>query len=285
MGRRRLLIVVVLALSVPLAGCSALDTGATPTATEPGETNGTVPDNTSEQAVEAIASIEKYSVEATETRIVIGPQRQIIEIEQRADVDRADRRLYLAANRTAAGRTVAVDTYLVNETVYERSPAYVTQFSAEWIKVDTDGNFTRAFRVADPLTSQTRVLETASFEANGTETVGGRDAYRIETDSNPERLEELLAELVGGPASAFNESTYSIEDAAFTFWIATDTNRPLRVTGDLESQVATQGQQVTLQQSFAFEYDYETAVSIDLPDAASNAVSLSEALNGTSPGT
>lgn len=281
--RRRLLLAVVLAVMISVAGCSALDTGGTSTATEPEGTDGTVSGDTSERASEAIGSVQNYHVEGSETRTVIGPQRQTIEIDQRIDVNREDQRLHVAANQTALGQTVAVDTYLVNETVYERSPAYVQRFSTEWIEVDTEGNVTRAFRAADPLVRQARVLETASFEANGTETIDGQEVSRIEAEVDPERLEDLLAEVIGGPGSGFNESTYSLTNATYTFWIATDTNRPLRVSGELESQVVTQGQEVTLRQSFDFEYDY-TSVSIDLPDAASNAVPISEIINGTGPG-
>jgi hypothetical protein len=284
MTRHRLVFAVVLALSVPLAGCSALDAGGTPTATTTGGENGTVPDGVSDRAAEAIESVETYRVDATETRTIVGAQTQVIEIEQSADVDRTDHRLHRAGNQSVGGRTVAVDTYLVNETVYQRSPAFVRQFSAEWIEVDTGGNFTRAFEVADPINRHHRVLETASFAADGTETIAGKEAYRIETESDPERLEDLFAELIAGPTSGFNESTYSLNDATYTFWIDAETDRPLRVAGSLESQVASRGRQVTLQQSFTFAYDYESAVSIDLPEAASNAVSLSGALNGTSPG-
>ncbi len=283
MERQRLLFVVILALSVTLAGCSALDTGETPTASDPGNTTSTVASSTSEQAIEAIRSVEDYSVEGSETRTLIGPQRQTVEIDQRIDVNREDGRLHIAANQTALGQTVASDTYLVNETAYQRSPAFVQRFATEWIEVDTQGNVTQAFRAADPLVRQAQILETASFEANGTETIDGREVRRIEGEVDPEQLEDLLAEVIGGPGSRFNESTYSVTGATYTFWIATDTNRPLRVTGDLESQVMSQGQQVTLIQSFDFEYDY-ASVSIDLPEAASGAVPLSEALNGTNSG-
>ncbi|MFB6228654.1 MAG: DUF6612 family protein [Halobacteriales archaeon] len=285
MRRQRLLFAVVLALSVTLAGCSALDTGGDQTDAGPGETNGTIPDDISEQVIESIASVEKYRVEATQTQTIIGPQRQSVETEQRVDVNRADQRLHRTTNQTVLGRTIRTDTYLANETVYQRSPVYVQQFSTEWIEVDTEGNVTRAFRAADPLARQSRVLETASFEANGTETIDGRDVYRIEADADPEQLEDLFAELVGGPGTQFNESTYSLTDATYTFRVAADTNRPLRVTGELESQVVAQGQEVTLRQSFDFEYNYTSSVSIDLPEAASSAVPLSEILNGTDPGT
>jgi hypothetical protein len=291
MERQRLLFVVMIALSVTLAGCSALDSGETPTGADPGDVTNTSPDamtstvspGTSEQAVKAMRSVEDYRVEGSETRTVIGPQRRTVEINQRIDVNRETQRLHIAANQTVLGQTVAADTYLVNETVYQRSPGFVQQFATEWIEVDTERNVTQAFRGADPLVRQARILETASFEANGTETIDGRDVRRIEGEVDPEQLEDLLAEVIGGPGSQFNESTYSVTSATYTFWIATDTNRPLRATGDLESQVAAQGQQVTLRQSFDFEYEY-ASVSIDLPEAASSAVPLSEALNDTNTG-
>jgi hypothetical protein len=281
MRRRRLLVAVVLALMISFAGCSAFGDGGTDVG--PGDTNGTVPDDVSDQRINAMESVGDYRVEATEARTIIGPQRQTIEINQRIDVSREDQGLHIAANQTALGRTVTTDTYLVNETVYQRSPAFVQRFATEWIEVDTEGNVTQAFRAADPLVRQARILETASFEANGTETIDGRDVHRIEAEFDSEGLEDLFAEVVGGPGSQFNESTYSLTGATYTFWIASDTNRPLRVTGELESQVVAQGQQVTLRQSFDFEYDY-ASVSIDLPEAASSAIPLSEALNDTNTG-
>ncbi|MFB6295503.1 MAG: hypothetical protein ABEH66_01520 [Halobacteriales archaeon] len=288
MTRTRTLFAVVAALLIASAGCSSIGSQGSP-AGDPEETPtaGTPTPDGEEiraSAVDAMDAVETYRVVANESRTVIANRAQEILIEQTVTVDRTSGSLHVAANQSVAGRTIALDIYLVDGTLYQRSRAYVRQFSTEWLEVDTVENVSRVRTALDPLRRQQRLLEATNVTINGTETVDGTETYRLETSSDPERLEEVFAEQVSGPGSQLNESTYSISNASFTFWISTETTRPVKAVGAIDSTVSARGQTVSLEQSFSFQYDYESEASVDLPEGAESAVPLSEALNGTGTG-
>jgi len=287
MTRSRTLFAIVAALLIASAGCSSIGSQASPADPDESPAAGTsTPDGEEIQAsaVDAMDAVETYRVEVNESRTVVANLERQIAIEQTVTVDRESGSLHVAANQSAAGQTVALDIYLVDGTLYQRSPAYVRQFSTEWLEVDTAENLTLVRDALDPLGRHQRILEATDVTFNGTETVDGSQVYRLETTSDPDRLEDVFAEQVSGPGNQLNESTYSISNASFTFWISTETNRPVKAEGAIDSTVSAQGRTVSLEQALSFRYDYESDSSVELPEAAKDAVPLSEALNGTGAG-
>jgi len=288
MTRTRPLFAVVAALLIASAGCSSIGSQASPADGSSGTPTAGTPTPDGEEiranAVDAMDAVETYRVEANESRTVVANLERQIAIEQTVTVDRTSGSLHVAANQSAAGRTIAIDIYLVDGTLYQRSPVYVRQFSTEWLEVDTAENLTLVRDALDPIRRHQRILEATEVTLNGTETVDGTETYRLETTSDSERLEEVFAEQVSGPGSQLNESTYSISSASFTFWISTETNRPVKAEGALDSTVSAQGETVSLEQAFSFRYDYASEASVELPAAAEGAVPLSEALNDTGTG-
>ena len=288
------MLVVVAALLIALAGCSSIGSQGSPTATPGGDTpsetatSSETPTPKAEQlrgqVVEAMDDAEQYRVRANESRTVVANLAQELSIEQDVAVDRATGNLHVDVTQSSGGRTVNVDHYVVDDTLYQRNPGFVQQFSTEWAVVDTVENLTRLRQVLDPLRRQQRILEVSEVTYNGTETVDGTEVYRLETTSAPERLEDLFVEQVAGPGSQVNESAYSISNASFTFWVSSETNLPVTVTGQLDSSISSQGQTVSLEQSFSFAYDHDASVSIELPEEADGAVRLSEALNESAGG-
>lgn len=289
MNRRAIAIAVLAVLAIALAGCSSIgpdgNSTTTPTGTTLDETDGGADaDAIKKQAIDAMAGTEQYRVDAEESRTLIANLRQQVQIEQTIRVDRSNRRFHASTTQSTRGQTVEVDTYLLNATIYERHPAYVRQFSTAWLSIDVSGNESLAWRARDALTRQRRVLEVAEPRLNGTARLDGTEAYRLEASPDLDRLEAAFAEVFAGSTGSLNESAYEIDDGEFTFYVATDSGRPLRVTGQLNSTISRQGTTVTLRQSFDFVYDYGAPVSIELPEAAEDAVPLSEALNESTAG-
>jgi hypothetical protein len=288
MTRHRTLLVVVAALLIVFAGCSSIGSQGSPTATPaegtPSETATPEAEQLRGQAVDAMDEVEQYRVRANESRTVVANLEQQLSIEQDVAIDRATGNLHVDVTQSSGQRTVNVDNYVVNDTLYQRNPGFVEQFSTEWAVVDTVENLTRLRQALDPLWRQQRILEVSEAAYNGTETVDGTRVHRLETTSAPERFEDFFVEQVAGPGSQMNESSYSISNASFTFWVSSETYRPVKVAGRMNSSIASRGQTVSLEQSFSFEYDYGASVSIELPEEADSAVRLSEALNDTAGG-
>lgn len=287
MTRHRILLVVVAALLIAFAGCSSIGSqgSPTPTAAE-GTPTETTPDagQLRGQAVDAIGDVEQYQVRANESRTVVANLEQELSIEQDVAINRTTGNIHVDATQSTDARTVTVDNFVVNDTLYQRNPGFVQQFSTEWALVDTVENLTRLRQALDPLRRQQRILEVSEVTYNGTGAVDGMEVYRLETTSAPERLEDLFVEQLAGPGNQINESAYSISNASFTFWVSSETYRPAKVTGRMDSTISQQGQTVSIEQSFSFEYDYDASVSIELPEEADSAVRLSEALNESQGG-
>lgn len=285
---RRVVVVVGIAGLLVLAGCSGLGgDGAAPMPTDDGD--GTEPTPTdggdgvdadvdSEQlrsdALSAIAAVETYRIRATQETLVSGPRDRESSITDRAAIDRTSRELRRNRTLVAAGREIESTTYVVDRTLYSRSDVYVQQYSAEWIRSDASENFSRTWRLQDVLGQLERVLENADgVVVTGVETVDGREAYRTRVDISPEAFRGVLLDVVGiAPEETEGLTVDSVE---YVYWLDTETARPLRTTTELSFSVTLQGQTFDQTVSTDTTYVYDD-VSIDLPEAAEDAVNVSD---------
>lgn len=117
-----------LALWAVVAGCSGPggDAGATPTATPPPDVDAAA---VAEQARAFAADVAAYNGTSTlnVTQQANNVNRTVdVHIERR--VDRASNRLMLRQTSSVAGQTSEVGIWLVNETLYQRSEAFVRTF-------------------------------------------------------------------------------------------------------------------------------------------------------------
>lgn len=283
----RAAIAILVAVAMVTAGCGSIGTqgdgtaSPTGTAAQPGTSSTVSGEALKQRAIAAMDGVQRYRVEAEESRVVEANLVRELSVGQVTRVDRPARELHVSMTQQTQGRSVESEIYLLNETLYQRHPQFVRQFSTAWISVNLSGNASRAWEARDALARQQAILEVAEPRRNGTEAIDGVDAYRLEASPDLDRLERVFAELVTGTAGSLNESTYNISDSQFTFWIAEGSDRPVRVSGHMNSTLSGPRQTIHLQQEVTFEYEYESTVSIELPDAAADAVPLAEALNGT----
>jgi hypothetical protein len=256
-----------------LAGCS---TGAGPASATTGESPDVDPTTVRERALDAAAGVETYRVEANTTLTRSGASlARTARTESVGVFDRATRRLRVNQTTRSPAGTQRVQTYLVDGTLYQHSPAFVRRYGAEWIK-QTVGDAASAWDGLDTLARQRALLNASTVSVTRTATVDGTEAYVLAADTDEAAFGDAARQ--AGLAGAGN-----VTDAAATMWVARDSGRLLRSETTLNASATVQGRQVRVDQSLTVEFDYRD-VSVGLPEAASTAVNATQAAGGAAMG-
>lgn len=266
---------LLLVALVLLAGCSTGNSG-TPTAEPAGSNTSTLVDD----AVAAADAVETYRVESDQSMTIVANLRQQVDVKQNLTVDRAARKLHAVSSQTQMGTTQESEVYLVNGTQYVYSPAYAQQFSSAWIKIPPSGNASESWRQQDALTQHRRIMNGSDFARNGTATIDGREAVRLETTNVGPVMERIVGEQLSR-IPQLSDASFEVKNGSYTFWIDAETHRPLRVVGWINSSITAGGQSIGLRQRMSFDYAYDGSISIELPQAAEDAITLEEATNSS----
>lgn len=268
---RRRLIVLGLVAIVALAGCGGLSGGdgtATPTeTTSPTETGPPEASTIVEQTASKLENVDSFQMNAVWNSTVSSPNG-----ERKSNatvttyVDRKTDRIQVEQSVRAAGQSATAETYLVDEMVYRHNPRLAQQYGAEWVKADASGNVSQQFRRNDELMGHRAMLENASVTVNGTETVSGSEAYRLEVDVNETAMEMFYG---------FDQTPVNITELSTTVWVDAASNRILRTDGVMTQTTTIAGQTATTTLDYDERFKY-VDVSITLPDAADTAVSIDQ---------
>ncbi|NHN60622.1 MULTISPECIES: LppX_LprAFG lipoprotein [Halorussus] len=288
---RRTLVALLLASLVVLAGCSgsgtdpATTTDATtvdPTTTGSAEADGPSTATSADAAavkraaVSAMADVETYRIDANIVTLISSNnvERRTVTNSTGA-VDRTERELRINRTARVAGRSNSVSTYVVNRTLYQRSPQLTRAFSSKWVQRNLSGNFSQRWSSLDTLTRQRELLNISDVELVGRETVDGTAAYVLEATPDAERYANLSA-------NVSTRSVGTVENVSVTYWIAEDSHLPVRSNTTINSTVSVRGRQMDLHQELTLRFSgYGDDVSVRLPPAAETAVSLEDRLNAT----
>ena len=222
--------------------------------------------------VAAMEATEQYSVEATieRTQTVNGVTRGAT-IESTGVFDRDARRLQVSQTTTGNRGSVTVDTYLVEDTLYQHSPAFTRAYGAEWVKQPVE-NVSARWRTLDTLSRQRFVLTNASVTVRGATTVDGTEVYVLDLDVDEAAYGQVLQNRLG---DANGNVSVSVEEATFQYVVAADSGRLRSSTGTVESTVTASGQTASLSERVELLFSgYGESVSVSLPDAADGAVNL-----------
>ncbi|WP_435177407.1 DUF7537 family lipoprotein [Halorussus sp. AFM4] len=285
---QRALVALLLAVLVVLAGCSgggtdpATDTAAPDaTATTDGSDGPSTVESANATAVKrdalsAMADVETYRIDARIVTVVSSNnvERRTVTNSTGA-VDRAERELRIDRTARVAGRSSSVSTYVVDRTLYQRSPQFTRAFSSKWIQRNISANFSQRWSALDTLTRQRELLNISDVELVGRETVDGTETYVLRATPDPERYAELSADVT-------NRRVGEVRNVSVTYWLATDTYRPVKSNTTIDSTVSVRGREMDLHQELTLRLSgYGDDVSIRLPPAAETAVSLGDRLNAT----
>lgn len=266
--------VAVLAVILLLAGCLG---GGSPTATDTGNrtaaADGTVPsaDTVRSQTLQAMSEVDAYVAvqHVTTVRNGDGQNRTTVQVEY--TVNRTTHALN-ATRRTTRGRTRVVDRYVVNETLYQRSDAFLEQYDSEWIRRDVSDGFDRQWKLFDQLWRYRFMLDSASLSPVETTTLGGEDVYVLRASVDTVEMNAALREALDLPPQTGQTVDPNMNLTA-TFWIDTETYRPLRVERTLSGTQTVEGETVPFERDINSTFAYRN-VSVSLPSGADGAQSV-----------
>jgi len=284
----RRLLPLLLAVLVVLSGCNGIGlpgTGDDPgtdanATTTPAPTPGAPGKDVTAESVRAEAlaaseAVETYRLRANQTTQYV-ELNQTVEATVTGAFDRTVRDAALNQSQTAAGISFAVETYVdgENETLYQYSPAYVQEYDSRWVKSDLSGNFSAAWDGFDTLARQRALLNASNVTLDGVERVGGTDVYVLNATA-PESSYDALGLGTGANTNVSNVSA--------TFYVSTETSRLVGSTVDVTGTQRASDRTLTFERTADLRFvGYGESVSVDVPDAASGAVSVG---NATAPET
>lgn len=315
--RNSKLLLAAVAVAVVLAGCSGGGGGQTPTATPADRTvtatatdGGSATDGTAttdnggtattgdggtttttesapaldaselrSAATAAIAETDTYAIVGNVSTVLSGPATQETSQTVRTVVDREAREFRRNVTATVMGRESESTAYLVDRTLYLGSQANVRQYSSEWIKLDVSANFSSYWASQDTLGQMRSLLANASgFEVTGTDAVDGTQTAVLSVDLGPSEFESVFGDSAGFQLG----SNVTVNAANYTLQVATDDGRLLGASSRVNTTVSIRGQSFQQNTNTTFRFDYDVAGAVTLPDAAEDAVNVSE---GSSAGT
>lgn len=225
-----------------------------------------------EDVLAALDAVETYRVNATfhRTQTANGVTRNVT-VESQSVFDRSARELRTRETTTGAGQSVSSTTYLVNGTLYQRSPQFVQAYSSQWVRVPVE-NVSERWRMLDTVTRQRWALSNASVSVLGGRTVDSTEAYVLEVDVDEAAYNRLLENRLAQPGA---NVSVNVSEARFRYTVAADSGRLIESTGTVQSTLTGQGQSVALEERFTLRFHgYGDPVSVTLPEAADTAVDI-----------
>lgn len=267
---RSVLLPALVALLAVTAGCGGVLPGAddgTP-ATDDGGDGGDLPpaEQVKADALAAIDGVETYRTNGSVVTVYTGGVDRTINATVEGRFDRTDRRAYINQTQSVLGRSVVVETYVVDGTVYQHSDQYVQRFDSEWIRTEA-GNDSRTWDRYDTLSRQRALLNVSNVSVAGTERVDGTETYVLEAEPDPDRLDEL-----GLNASRGN---FEVRNVSATFYVATDSGRLVRSTTRLVGETTARDQTIQVDQQVDLRFTgYGDPVEVQLPEGADDAVAV-----------
>ncbi|WP_256296302.1 hypothetical protein [Haloarchaeobius salinus] len=180
-------------------------------------------------------------------------------------IDAAQRRLVVDQTVQSQGRTVNQSTYLLNDSLYIRSPALERQYGSQWVTQNVSERYDQLWRNRSALRLHTDLLNvTENLTVTGTETVRGEETYVLSLRPSDAELAELSGvNFGGGEVHAFDA----------TFYVSTETSLVVRSDIHVNETVSVSGQ--ALQQVVDVRRDfvaYDRNVTVALPPEADDAV-------------
>jgi hypothetical protein len=268
--RRTSLATIALVAVLALAGCTGALTGDGGD-TLAGEEPQIAAENVTADAIAAIEAVEAYRLESNSTIVqTVNNVERERQIQSETRIDRADREVHASTTVSARGQTLAIDVYLVNETMYERNQRYVRQFSSEWVRYDVADNISDVWLQYDTLRIHRNLLDNGTTTLNGTDEVDGEDVYVLALEANESGLESFTVPFQG---------EVTIDGAEVTYLVDQETGMVRRASGTIAQSVDTGQQTVETETTFDIDFGYDESVTVSLPDAAEGAVDLREELD------
>jgi outer membrane lipoprotein-sorting protein len=283
--RRPALIAVV--LLVVLSGCNAFgpqqSSNSTSTPSTP-ETPSAA--EIQSQTVAAMNATETYHINVNQTIRVSRTTKRavnftgekqmtnhtkyyVINTSANSVINRQVREAHTNITRSFPGRETTLNEYILNKTLYQRSPSYTRLYGSPWIKVNITGWKSQVWHQYNTLTRQRKVLNMSDVALNGTETVNGVKTYQLKAHPNINQVEDIVFNPV-------RKGNIVLTNITATYWVNKETMRPMRTTYQLSGTLVIGGREFDIESRMDFRISrYNEPVTIELPSEADTAVPIS----------
>lgn len=218
-------------------------------------------------SADALAAVDSYSLEQRVVN-VRGQNNQTrrIRVNQTARVDRTERRIVAQGTTSTESRSVSVQRYLLNGSLYESSEQIARQFGSEWVKTNISTQFEQVFEQFDSARRAVSLLRNATGTLAGQTTIDGQRVYAINATVDSSAVVETRANIVGA------------DQFQLSIWLSADSSLPLRIGEDSTLTLSTNFGEVTQRTDSVIDHRFGP-VDISLPEEAEDAPLASEVTN------
>jgi len=217
------------------------------------------------EVVETARSVAEYRVVVNQTiRTEANNVVQRATVNQSVAVERESPVYRVESIRVVQGRTISTAQYLVNGTVYSRSPVNVQQFGAEWTALNAS-NATESLREQDLLRRARQDLENASLSVEGGTTLDGTDVFVLRTDVNGSDFAE---------ARGFG-NTSTVHNVTGVYYLGQSDGRLHRYDLAINWTLSLSGREADQRIRATQRFTYPD-VSVSLPSEATGAVDITD---------
>jgi outer membrane lipoprotein-sorting protein len=240
--RRALIGAVLLALLVTVSGCLGGTTNPTQEA-----------DEIRQQTLSAMEEVETATF-GMDMQVQAGGQT--IEMTGDGAMDRTERLMRMNLSMETPARSLQTTQYVDGNTTY-------MNVGGQWITRNVSGQTPgEGVWSNNQFAQQTKALEGATVELNGTTTIDGNEVHILEVDPDEETLRELLQQQ-GTTGGSFEN--VDIENFQFTQYVDTESNYIRKV--DMQMNMSVQGEQATATVTMTFD-NFNEDLDIDIPAEA-----------------
>jgi len=239
---RTLVVTALLALLVAVAGCSStgsqLDVSEAPSA-------GSIQENVTRQ----MQSVETASFTMDMT-VSTADQEVSMVADGTMDIPNERMRMTLDVN---AGQSVQVTQYVIGNTAY-------IQVDDQWQTQDVSSQ--NLWGQNNQLALQQEILQNASLEVTGTDTVDGNPVWVVSLRPDPADLQTLMAQQTG-PTGVVDNVEFG--NVTVTQYVDTETYHVRQI--DMAMNLTTQGESSAIDTTMTFG-EFDESVTIELPEGA-----------------
>ncbi|WP_135661567.1 hypothetical protein [Halorhabdus rudnickae] len=255
----------LLLATVLLAGCVGGGT-TTPTATETVDDD---PPGANELRADTLAAMGNVSAYTADQNATIVQHLEDGDLTTTVDVayalNRTSRSLVSHRTQARSGQQVAIDRYVLDQTLYQRSEQFQAEYGSEWIERDVTESFARHWALYDQLRLHEFFLDNASLSGVETTTLDGDAIYVLDAEVDRAELNRGLRDALDLPPGVEANTTLRA-----TFWIDSETYRPVRIQRSAAGTQTIDGQSVDVDREIATRLSYGN-VSVSLPESAEDA--------------
>ena len=237
---RALLITVTLAALVAIAGC--VDGGSSAPSSAP------APDALQEDATAAMQDVEtaRFTMDMN-----VDTSQGSVAMEASGVMDIPAKKMRMDLSMDLDGRSVEAVQYIVDQTAYQR-------VQGRWQTRDVGEQ--DLWSQGNQIALQQQMLEDATVEITGSDTVDGHDVWVVSIQPSDEAIQQLL----GGTGAGVGENV-EVEDLSFKQYVDVDSYHVRKL--DLQMDSTMQGQDATVGMTMTFK-EFDEPVDIQVPAEA-----------------